>query len=455
MAGGDDEGLGLPGLAAAGAAVVAAAELLDDEDTQPIAVADEPGTEEIVEEPVLEDEEDLFEIGEQVPEPEGEITPPGDIEVSDVPALAAEAPLSGEEEDAAMAWLESLAAKQGAAEEELLTPADQRLEQPPEWVQEEAAAVETPEKDDLEARDTALTAAALAGVTAGILAEQEETGDESREGEGLAETEDLLVEPSEWVPEVAAGVEQIPGAGSDEGEIEPELLEVEESPGVAEEFAAVAEVDLDHVETEHTPEEIPDWLSGLAEEQEDAPGPGTGEWTPDMLTEEVGEHAAPIEAAPVEKIDLNAASLSQLERIPGIGFIYAQNIVIHRAESGSFTDLEQLGEVEGISPEMVADLSEYLTVEVVQEISPSEFETPELQDAWDRIAEGNIEKAVDQYAGLINQDQHLDEVIRDLHSAINKYPSDSALYQCLGDAYMHTNMLQEALDAYNRAEDLI
>jgi competence ComEA-like helix-hairpin-helix protein len=462
---GDDEGLGLPGLAAAGAAAVVAADLLDDEDTQPIAVADEPAhpgepePEEIAEEPVMETGEDLLEVEddveEQVLEPEGEIPPLGDIEEAEVPALAADAPLSGEEEDAAMAWLESLAAKQGASEEELLTPTDQRLDQPPEWVQEEASEAEPLQDEDIEARDTALTAAALAGVTAGMLAEHDETEDVDTAGEEGPETEDLLEEPSEWMPEVLEEQELVPGAESGEVDIESEPLEIEEPAGVVEQVSALAEADLEQAETEDIPEEIPDWLSGLAEEQEGTLETEADEWSPDMLAEEVEEPAAPIDAAPVEKIDLNAASLSQLERIPGIGFIFAQNIVSHRAESGSFTDLEQLGEVEGISAEMVADLSDYLTVEVVTEISPSESETPELQDAWNSIAEGNVEKGVDQYTDLIDQDQYLDEIIRDLQSAINKYPSDSALYQCLGDAYMHSNMLQEALDAYNRAEDLI
>ena len=38
--------------------------------------------------------------------------------------------------DAAMAWLESLAAKQGVSEEELLTSPEERSETPPKWVQE-------------------------------------------------------------------------------------------------------------------------------------------------------------------------------------------------------------------------------------------------------------------------------------------------------------------------------
>jgi competence ComEA-like helix-hairpin-helix protein len=241
----------------------------------------------------------------------------------------------------------------------------------------------------------------------------------------------------------------------EEVEIEPESLEYEEETSVVEELAAAAEIELDQIESEETSEEIPGWLSGLAEEQDAAVEQETTEWTPDMTVEEVGEPAAPTVDEEIEKIDLNAASLSQLEKIPGIGFIHAQNIINHRTESGSFTDLDQLGDVEGLTPEMVADLNEYLTIEVVTEVpTTSDSEIPELQDAWKDIDEGNIDQSIEKYMDLINQDQHLDEVISDLQAAINKYPSNSALYQCLGDAYMHTNMLQEALDAYNRAEDL-
>ena len=104
---------------------------------------------------------------------------------------------------------------------------------------------------------------------------------------------------------------------------------------------------------------------------------------------------------------------------------------------------------------MVEDLKAYLTVEVVVEAAPPISTIPELQEAWNSITEGEVDAAVDQYTKLIKQDQHLDEVIRDLQEALVKYPEDASLYQSLGDAYLHANMLQEALDAYNRAEDLI
>ena len=454
-----DEGIGLTGLAAAGAAGAVAAHLFDEEDTQPVQISAEPEqleTGELDAEQIVEAEVEILAVEEgfsvQVPETEEELSPTLEVDESETPAFAADTPLSGEDQDAAMAWLESLAAKQGASEEELLTPADERLEEPPQWVQEQASEVGDAEDEQDEERELALTAAALAGVTAGILAEDEEpTLDEIETQPGAEETIDM---PSEWVPEIIDEEVQVTEPGTEEIEIEPEVIEIEEEPKVIEELASAAEVDLDQVEDIDTSGEIPDWLSGLAEEQETAELESK-DWTPDMLAEEADQISTSIDDVPAEKLDLNAATLAQLEKVPGIGFIVAQNIVNHRAQSGSFTDLEQLGEVEGLTPDMTAELEDYLIVEVVTEVSTIESDLPELQAAWKDISENNIDSAVDQYTELINQDLHLDEVIRDLHAAINKYPDDSVLYQTLGDAYMHSNMLQEALDAYNRAEDLI
>jgi competence ComEA-like helix-hairpin-helix protein len=173
-----------------------------------------------------------------------------------------------------------------------------------------------------------------------------------------------------------------------------------------------------------------------------------------LMEEETGAEGSE-EAELVSKFDLNAASLAQLERIPGIGFIHAQRIVNYRTTSGPFKDMDELEKVPGLTPDMVDDLKDYLTVEVVVEAAPPISTIPELQEAWTSITDGEIETAVDQYSQLIKSDQHLDEVIRDLQEALVKYPTDASLYQSLGDAYMHANMLQEALDAYHRAEDLI
>jgi cytochrome c-type biogenesis protein CcmH/NrfG len=49
----------------------------------------------------------------------------------------------------------------------------------------------------------------------------------------------------------------------------------------------------------------------------------------------------------------------------------------------------------------------------------------------------------------------LDEVVSDLKEAVYRHPVDVIVWQTLGDAYMHSNRLQEALDAYSKAEELL
>ena len=45
--------------------------------------------------------------------------------------------------------------------------------------------------------------------------------------------------------------------------------------------------------------------------------------------------------------------------------------------------------------------------------------------------------------------------IRDLTESIYRYPVEVGIWQTLGDAYMRANRLKEALEAYNKAEELI
>jgi competence protein ComEA len=73
--------------------------------------------------------------------------------------------------------------------------------------------------------------------------------------------------------------------------------------------------------------------------------------------------AAPAGAPPGSlgdpRLDLNAATATQLEELPGVGPVLAARIVAWREENGRFTSTDELREVSGIGPktyEALADL---------------------------------------------------------------------------------------------------
>lgn len=55
-------------------------------------------------------------------------------------------------------------------------------------------------------------------------------------------------------------------------------------------------------------------------------------------------------------VDLNSASATELEALPGIGPVLAQRIVQWREDNGRFTDVEVLAEVSGIGDALMAQL---------------------------------------------------------------------------------------------------
>ena len=57
-------------------------------------------------------------------------------------------------------------------------------------------------------------------------------------------------------------------------------------------------------------------------------------------------------------VDLNAATVADLDALPGIGPVLAQRIVEHRERSGPFRSVEQLDDVPGIGPATYAELAE-------------------------------------------------------------------------------------------------
>jgi competence protein ComEA len=63
-----------------------------------------------------------------------------------------------------------------------------------------------------------------------------------------------------------------------------------------------------------------------------------------------------------ELVNINTATLDQLETLPGIGEVLAQRIVDYREENGPFRTVEDLLEVSGIGDATLADLKPHITV---------------------------------------------------------------------------------------------
>jgi tetratricopeptide (TPR) repeat protein len=80
---------------------------------------------------------------------------------------------------------------------------------------------------------------------------------------------------------------------------------------------------------------------------------------------------------------------------------------------------------------------------------------PVLGAARNELSRNNISIALESYGRLIKKGRFLEEVIFDLRDALYRYPVEVNIWQSLGDAYMRANRLQDALDAYTKAEELL
>ena len=66
--------------------------------------------------------------------------------------------------------------------------------------------------------------------------------------------------------------------------------------------------------------------------------------------------------ASARQVDVNTATVAELERLPGIGPSLARRIADDRATHGPFRQPEELQRVKGIGPQTYDDLKSYVTV---------------------------------------------------------------------------------------------
>lgn len=78
---------------------------------------------------------------------------------------------------------------------------------------------------------------------------------------------------------------------------------------------------------------------------------------------EVGKEAAGAAAAQATTININAADVTQLESLPGIGPATAQAIVDYREANGPFKSIEAIKEVRGIGDAKFDAIKDLISIE--------------------------------------------------------------------------------------------
>ena len=91
--------------------------------------------------------------------------------------------------------------------------------------------------------------------------------------------------------------------------------------------------------------------------------PKPGEAPPPASAGGTGEAGAGASTAPSVKVNLNTATLEQLETLPRVGPAMAQRIVDWRTQNGRFASVDDLKNVTGIGDKTFADLKDLVVVQ--------------------------------------------------------------------------------------------
>jgi hypothetical protein len=393
---------------------------------------------------------------------------------------------SEQEQDDSFAWLENLAAKQGATEGLLTTP-EERLAEEPDWVKqakdlsaEQLAASEQPPSMD----DTAVWMRSLDEEAASEPASsKDETAIWFKKLEATEETPAQPVEP-EPAEELPAWMQNLEEERTSETQFNIPINEIESStaakadselPEATEWMSSIEQesgtepvASTEEKASELSTEEIPSWLSELDREDEQAVTPtGMDADLPAWLRDETGE----LVAEPTKIEPTRATDWQPVEKQPESEPLMEKPEV--QPPQPEPEPVMAQPEVQPSQPEAV-DLVNIIAerIAAVQEPAPpveppkpvmkpkgtgklSMPMDPVLGQARNELAGSNLNGALESYARLIKKGRFLDEVIYDLRDASYRFPVDVNIWQSLGDAYMRANRLQDALDAYTKAEELL
>ena len=418
--------------------------------------------------------------------------------------------------DEAFAWLETLAARQGA-EEGLLTTPEERKETPPEWVTQEqiwqpaGEVLEIPEEepilseelpDWLKILETTESEQPVAEATQEASEEILPSWLREIEAEELTPEQESITTHPEWIGEIEPVVEeekpilqvleefepeqQTPKEQLSESQLEGELpawlhdIEMPAIETIVEPTQSVQTIQESTVNTEEAP--AMEWKQEAISESETVEGESKlklereietiGESSyppievplpsqelsreivqgPPMETEMIGEET--VEFSPVSEMLQKEVTPSEQEEIPPET---EQPQMISKPQPITVEESPQTFEQE-MSPETIetpatiARVTEAVKISVERKTQPTE---EKLREAQAELEKGKLQSALEKYSELIESETFLEQTIHDIRDALYRYPLDIGLWQALGDAYLRGNRLQDALDAYTKAEELI
>jgi tetratricopeptide (TPR) repeat protein len=375
------------------------------------------------------------------------------------------------EQDDAMAWLESLAEKHGAKPEELVTDPKARKETAPDWV-DKAREIGKQEPDAFRKdnakpapepvpSDLDLTGKWLSSLRTGDFEDKESEAEPWQPAGGT---------PFDWISGLSEqGVSAAPGAPADR-EDQP-IMEAGEVPAWLDDSGpkpaqkpalgdapswlagdaagsrpAPAEIPATSPGPAESAVDLPEWLAGLDEEKSEAvPAVSSEEGVPLWLrtenepTPHVTEPTHPADWRPAEPAERPAQ-----EAVPAN--LEAPAVASAPIPSSGSTPAPESSPRPSVPPRPRPAAVLPKAIGATQ---------ASLLGAESELGRGNIAAALDLYARLIRKGKSLEDIIRDLRDALYRYPVEVPIWQALGDAYMRANRLQEALDAYTKAEELL
>ncbi|MGB8981032.1 MAG: tetratricopeptide repeat protein, partial [Anaerolineales bacterium] len=375
----------------------------------------------------------------------------------ELPVSAEELGKSEQERDDSFAWLENLAAKQGATEG-LLTKPEERLEKEPEWVKQakDLSPQQPPAVEPPPALDD--TAAWLRSLDQEEAAPAPVSDDTAMWLKNIDQPEEILPEPAQaepagdlpaWMQEIPA--EEPPAAGATVAVPAQEAAdETAWMRSLAEPAAEAPAETAPKVETGS----LPSWLRGLDEETTQESVSASQGDLPVWLRDESGETVAePAKVEPTRPTDWRPAETSQPEQAA------APELVAQAPQPEPQVPPEKPAPpVEKPKKPAASPKPEPYREPATRSREPG---VPGmavdsiLGQARNELARSNIPGALETYGRLIKKGRFLDEVIYDLRDALYRYPVEVSIWQALGDAYMRANRLQDALDAYTKAEELL